>query len=148
MVENGETLKNYFTWRVWNLMTNMKRCVLSYHRRATTFKYLSGIGKLRGNMSALDRMERFVKDLSFRRLGMVGGVRKRFARPWQTPKAYNAEFVIEIGDTPYGKKGTWKQEIELGKFPPSALYQVATELIASNPETFGEGVVLRQVMKK
>ena len=36
-------------------------------------------------MSALDRMERFVKDLSFRRLGMVGGVRKRFARPWQTP---------------------------------------------------------------
>ena len=65
-------------------------------------------------MSALDRMERFVKDLSFRRLGMVGGVRKRFARPWQTPKAYNAEFVIEIGDTPYGKKGTWKQEIELG----------------------------------
>ncbi len=99
-------------------------------------------------MSAITRMERFVRDLNYTKSGHTGGVRVRYARPWQTPKAYNAEFVIEIGDTPYGKKGTWKQEIELGKFPPSALYQVATELVASNPEIFREGVVLRQVMKK
>ena len=99
-------------------------------------------------MSAITRMERFVRDLNYTRSGNTGGVRIRYARPWQSVSQPLADYVIEIGDSPYGKKGTWKQEIPVGTYETGRLRQVAAEVKASNAEIFTDGVYLRQVMKR
>ena len=93
-------------------------------------------------------MERFLRDLNFTKSGNTSGVRIRYARPWQAVSVPLADYVIEIGDSPYGKKGTWKQEIPVGVYETGRLRQVASEVKASNPEIFTEGVYLRQVMKR
>ena len=99
-------------------------------------------------MSRITRMEAFVRDLNYTRSGNTSGVRIRYARPWQAVSVPLAEYVIEIGDTPYGKKGTWKQELPVGVYETGRLRQVAAEVKASNPEFFTDGVYLRQVMKR
>ncbi len=99
-------------------------------------------------MSRIGRMEAFVRDLNYTRSGKTSGVRIRYARPWQAVSVPLAEYVIEIGDTPYGKKGTWKQELPVGVYETGRLRQVAAEVKASNPELFTDGVYLRQVMKR
>ena len=99
-------------------------------------------------MSRIGRMEAFVRDLNYTRSGNTSGVRIRYARPWQAVSVPLAEYVIEIGDTPYGKKGTWKQELPVGVYETGRLRQVAAEVKASNPELFTDGVYLRQVMKR
>ena len=99
-------------------------------------------------MSRIGRMEAFVRDLNYARSGNTNGVRIRYARPWQAVSVPLAEYVIEIGDTPYGKKGTWKQELPVGVYETGRLRQVAAEVKASNPELFTDGVYLRQVMKR
>ena len=65
-------------------------------------------------MSRMNRMQTFLRDLNYTRSGQTTGVRVRYARPWQAVSVPLAEYVIEIGDTPYGKKGTWKQELPVG----------------------------------
>ena len=99
-------------------------------------------------MSRMSRMEAFVRDLNYIKSGNTGGVRVRYARPWQAVGVPLADYVIEIGDSPYGKKGTWKQEIPVGVYETGRLRQVAAEVKASNPELFTDGVYLRQVMKR
>ena len=99
-------------------------------------------------MSRMNRMQTFLRDLNYTRSGQTTGVRVRYARPWQAVSVPLAEYVIEIGDTPYGKKGTWKQELPVGVYETGRLRQVASEVKASNPEIFTEGVYLRQVMKR
>ena len=99
-------------------------------------------------MSRMNRMQTFLRDLNYTRSGQTTGVRVRYARPWQAVSVPLADYVIEIGDTPYGKKGTWKQEIPVGVYETGRLRQVASEVKASNPELFTEGVYLRQVMKR
>tara|TARA_X000001388_G_scaffold37641_1_gene26632 strand:- start:174 stop:473 length:300 start_codon:yes stop_codon:yes gene_type:complete len=99
-------------------------------------------------MSRIGRMEAFVRDLNYTRSGNTSGVRIRYARPWQAVSVPLADYVIEIGDTPYGKKGTWKQEIPVGTYETGRLRQVAAEVKASNAEIFTDGVYLRQVMKR
>tara|TARA_E500000331_G_scaffold202285_1_gene194129 strand:+ start:37 stop:336 length:300 start_codon:yes stop_codon:yes gene_type:complete len=99
-------------------------------------------------MSRMSRMARFVRDLNYTKSGNTGGVRIRYARPWQAVSQPLADYVIEIGDSPYGKKGTWKQEIPVGTYETGRLRQVAAEVKASNAEIFTDGVYLRQVMKR
>ena len=99
-------------------------------------------------MSRITRMEAFVRDLNYTRSGNTSGVRIRYARPWQAVSVPLPDYVIEIGDTPYGKKGTWKQELPVGVYETGRLRQVASEVKASNPEIFTDGVHLRQVMKR
>ena len=99
-------------------------------------------------MSRMSRMARFVRDLNYTKSGNTGGVRIRYARPWQAVSQPLADYVIEIGDTPYGKKGTRKQEVPVGVYETGRLRQGAAEVKASNPELFTEGVYLRQVMKR
>ena len=99
-------------------------------------------------MSRMNRMQTFLRDLNYTKSGQTTGVRVRYARPWQAVSVPLAEYVIEIGDTPYGKKGTWKQELPVGVYETGRLRQVASEVKASNPEIFTDGVYLRQVMKR
>ena len=58
-------------------------------------------------MSRMNRMQTFLRDLNYTKSGQTTGVRVRYARPWQAVSVPLADYVIEIGDTPYGKKGTW-----------------------------------------
>ena len=99
-------------------------------------------------MSRMNRMQTFLRDLNYTKSGQTTGVRVRYARPWQAVSVPLAEYVIEIGDTPDGKKGTWKQELPVGVYETGRLRQVAAEVKASNPELFTDGVYLRQVMKR
>ena len=99
-------------------------------------------------MSRMNRMQTFLRDLNYTKSGQTTGVRVRYARPWQAVSVPLAEYVIEIGDTPYGKKGTWKQELPVGVYETGRLRQVASEVKASNPELFTDGVYLRQLMKR
>jgi hypothetical protein len=46
------------------------------------------------------------------------------------------DYYIEIGDSTYGKKGTWKTEIDIGTFKEHMMPQLETELKLSNPEVF------------
>ena len=99
-------------------------------------------------MSRMSRMALFVRDLNYTKSGNTGGAPITHARPLQAVSEPLADYVIEIGDTPYGKKGTWKQELPVGVYESGRLRQVAAEVKASNPELFTEGVYLRQVMKR
>ena len=99
-------------------------------------------------MSRMNRMQTFLRDLNSTKSGQTTGVRVRYARPWQAVSVPLADYVIEIGDTPYGKKGTWKQELPVGVYETGRLRQVAAEVKASNPELFTDGVYLGQVMKR
>ena len=55
-------------------------------------------------------------------------------KPARTP-TYK-DYWIEIGDSTYGKKGTWKAELDLGCFEEGYMTRVEDELRMSNPEVF------------
>ena len=58
-------------------------------------------------------------------------------RAWGSPLTPTLkDYYIEIGDTAYGKKGTWKAEIDIGTFLEHMMPQLETELKLSNPEVF------------
>jgi len=38
------------------------------------------------------------------------------------------DYFIEIGDSVYGKKGSWKAELDLGCFKEGMMSQIETEL--------------------
>ena len=98
--------------------------------------------------SKLARMRRW-RTHSLIRVRVNTSARRVFGKPYgshMTP-SYK-DYWIEVGDSPYGKKGTWKQEIPVGVYETGRLRQVASEVKASNPEIYTEGVYLRQVMKR
>ena len=53
-------------------------------------------------MSRMNRMQTFLRDLNYTKSGQTTGVRVRYARPWQAVSPPLADYVIEIGDSPYG----------------------------------------------
>ena len=55
------------------------------------------------------------------------------------------DYYIEIGDSPYGKKGTWKAELDIGVFEQHQMPQLETELKLSNPEVFQTGIKMRKI---
>ena len=48
------------------------------------------------------------------------------------------DYFIEIGDSNYGKKGSWKAELDIGVFEKGMMPQLETEIKLSNPEVFRE----------
>jgi hypothetical protein len=56
------------------------------------------------------------------------------------------DYFIEIGDTKYGKKGSWKAELDVGVFEKGFMYQLETEMKLSNPEVFEEAeIIIRKI---
>ena len=55
-------------------------------------------------------------------------------KPARTP-TYK-DYYIEIGDSIYGKKGSWRAEIDLGVFEEGQMSRVEAEIRMSNPEVF------------
>ena len=51
------------------------------------------------------------------------------------------DYFIEIGDSNYGKKGSWKAELDIGVFEKGMMPQLETEIKLSNPEVFMEDEV-------
>ena len=56
------------------------------------------------------------------------------------------DYWIEVGDSPYGKKGTWKAEIDVGVFEEGYMTKLEAELRLSNPEAFEDnGIIIRKI---
>ena len=51
------------------------------------------------------------------------------------------DYFIEIGDSNYGKIGSWKAELDIGVFEKGMMPQLETEIKLSNPEVFREDEV-------
>ena len=87
-------------------------------------------------MSMLARMRRW-RGLTYLRDEYNLSAKRVNGRAWgshSTPTF--RDYYIEIGDSTYGKKGTWKTEIDIGTFKEHMMPQLETELKLSNPEVF------------
>ncbi len=91
--------------------------------------------------SMLARMRRWTTH-TFLRDEFNLSARRTYGKPYRnhmTP-SYK-DYFIEIGDSVYGKKGSWKAELDLGCFKEGMMSQIETELKLSNPEVFREDEV-------
>ena len=66
--------------------------------------------------------------------------------PWQGAGEI-VEYFIEVGTTPYGKYGLYKEMIPVGTGSRGRHMELAREIRLSNPEVF-ENLQLRQVVSR
>ena len=66
--------------------------------------------------------------------------------PWQGA-GETVEYFVEVGTTPYGKYGLYKEVIPVGARGRGAHKAIAAEIRLSNPELF-EDLQLRQVISR
>ena len=86
--------------------------------------------------SMLARMRRWSshRDISKR---MNVSARRVLGKPYKSSMTPNyKDYWIEIGDSVYGKKGTWKAEIDIGVHEEGYMTRVEAELKLSNPDVF------------
>ena len=63
--------------------------------------------------------------------------RRVWGKPYKSNMTPNyKDYWIEIGDSVYGKKGTWKAEIDIGVHEEGYMSRVEAELRLSNPDVF------------
>ena len=66
--------------------------------------------------------------------------------PWRFGSK-DVEYFIEVGTTPYGKYGLYKEMIPVGTGSRGRHHAVATEIRLSNPEVFDD-LELRQIVSR
>tara|TARA_Y100001963_G_C6690908_1_gene404589 strand:+ start:293 stop:526 length:234 start_codon:yes stop_codon:yes gene_type:complete len=66
--------------------------------------------------------------------------------PWQTA-GKDVEYFVEVGTTPYGKYGLYKEMIPVGAGRRGRHLEMATEIQLSNPEVFAD-LKLRQIVSR
>ena len=66
--------------------------------------------------------------------------------PWQSA-GKDVEYFVEVGTTPYGKYGLYKEMIPVGTGSRGRHMEMAREIRLSNPEVF-EDLELRQVVSR
>ena len=66
--------------------------------------------------------------------------------PWQGA-GETVEYFIEVGKTPYGKYGLYKEMIPVGTGSRGRHMELAREIRLSNPEVF-ENLELRQIVSR
>tara|TARA_B100000287_G_C20422636_1_gene698161 strand:- start:554 stop:790 length:237 start_codon:yes stop_codon:yes gene_type:complete len=66
--------------------------------------------------------------------------------PWKTGSK-EVDYFVEVGTTPYGKYGLYKEMIPVGTGSRGRHHAIATEIRLSNPEVFDE-LELRQVVSR
>ena len=66
--------------------------------------------------------------------------------PWQGAGEI-VEYFIEVGTTPYGKYGLYKEMIPVGTGSRGRHMELAREIRLSNPEVF-ENLELRQIVSR
>ena len=74
-------------------------------------------------------------------------VETKTALPWKSGSQKEVDFFVEIGTTPYGKYGNYKEMIPVGTGSRGSHYAVAESIRLSNPEVF-EKFELRQVVSR
>ena len=77
---------------------------------------------------------------------MSQAVQTKSSLPWQGAGEI-VEYFVEVGTTPYGKYGLYKEVIPVGARGRGAHKAIATEIRMSNPEVF-ENLQLRQVISR
>ena len=77
---------------------------------------------------------------------MSQAVQTKSSLPWQGGRE-NVEYFVEVGTTPYGKYGLYKEVIPVGTGSRGAHKAIAAEIRLSNPELF-EDLHLRQVISR
>ena len=66
--------------------------------------------------------------------------------PWQS-RNENVDYFVEVGTTPYGKYGLYKEMIPVGAGKRGRHMEMATEIQLSNPEVFNN-LKLRQIVSR
>ena len=66
--------------------------------------------------------------------------------PWQT-RSEAVDYFVEIGTTPYGKYGLYKEMVPVGTGKRGRHLEMATEIQLSNPEVFAD-LKLRQIVSR
>ena len=66
--------------------------------------------------------------------------------PWQT-RNETVDYFVEVGTTPYGKYGLYKEMIPVGTGSRGRHLELAREIRMSNPEIFDE-FELRQIVSR
>ena len=66
--------------------------------------------------------------------------------PWQGA-GETVEYFVEVGTTPYGKYGLYKEMIPVGTGPRGKHMDMAREIQMSNPDIF-ENLRLRQIVSR
>tara|TARA_R100001594_G_scaffold99114_1_gene133663 strand:+ start:285 stop:521 length:237 start_codon:yes stop_codon:yes gene_type:complete len=66
--------------------------------------------------------------------------------PWKVGSEV-VDYFVEVGTTPYGKYGLYKEMIPVGVGKRGRHLETATEIQLSNPEIFDE-LILRQVVSR
>ena len=66
--------------------------------------------------------------------------------PWQNA-GKSVEYFVEVGTTPYGKYGLYKEMIPVGSGRRGIHLEMATEIQMSNPEVFAD-LKLRQIVSR
>ena len=66
--------------------------------------------------------------------------------PWRFGSK-DVEYFVEVGTTPYGKYGLYKEMIPVGSHSRGSHMELAETIVMSNPEIF-ENLKLRQIVSK
>ena len=66
--------------------------------------------------------------------------------PWQS-RNETVDYFVEVGTTPYGKYGLYKEMIPVGTGSRGRHMELAREIRLSNPEVF-ENLELRQIVSR
>ena len=77
---------------------------------------------------------------------MSQAVQTKTALPWKNGRQ-TVDYFVEVGPTPYGKYGLYKEVIPVGTGSRGAHKAIAAEIRMSNPEVF-ENLQLRQVISR
>tara|TARA_R110000744_G_scaffold349939_1_gene455609 strand:+ start:187 stop:510 length:324 start_codon:yes stop_codon:yes gene_type:complete len=89
----------------------------------------------------LARMRRW-RSMEYLKEEYNASAKREFGKPYKSHHTtVYKDYWIEIGDSKYGKKGTWKAELDIGPFPEGNMTKIETELRLSNPEVFIEDEV-------
>jgi|TARA_B100000902_G_scaffold378243_1_gene411286 hypothetical protein len=77
---------------------------------------------------------------------MTNNIVTKNSLPWKAGKN-EVNYFVEVGTTPYGKYGLYKEMIPVGTGSRGAHKAIAAEIRLSNPELF-EDLNLRQVVSR
>ena len=77
---------------------------------------------------------------------MSQAVQTKTALPWKNGRQ-TVDYFVEVGTTPYGKYGLYKEMIPVGTGSRGRHMELAREIRLSNPEVFAE-FELRQVVSR
>ena len=78
---------------------------------------------------------------------MSKATQTKTALPWRAGQNQIVDYFVEVGTTPYGKYGMYKEMIPVGTGSRGSHQEIADSVRLSNPDVF-EQYELRQVISR